>query len=142
MGVRETRRAGERTEEETGDGPLERAADPRADVATEAEQRAYLAALWAEIRQLPPRQCAALLLNLRDGEGRGVIALLPMRGVATMREMAAAMEMTAEEFATVWSDLPLEDNAIAGLLGATRQQVINLRKVARERLARRMRGYA
>jgi len=34
--------------------------------------------------------------------------------------------------------LPLEDSAIAQLFGITRQQVINLRKTARERLARRM----
>jgi hypothetical protein len=34
--------------------------------------------------------------------------------------------------------LPLDDATIAGLLGATRQQVINLRKCARERLERRM----
>jgi len=36
--------------------------------------------------------------------------------------------------------LPLEDAAIAERLGLTRQQVINLRKSARARLARRMRG--
>jgi hypothetical protein len=121
--------------------PVGRVADPAADVATETEQRAYLRYLWSEVRQLPPRQCAALLLNLRDAEGRGVIALLPLRGVATLREMAAAMEMPAERFAALWNDLPIEDNAIAELLGVTRQQVINLRKVARERLGRRMRAF-
>jgi hypothetical protein len=37
--------------------------------------------------------------------------------------------------------LPLDDATIAGLLGLTRQQVINLRKSARERLARRLKGF-
>jgi hypothetical protein len=47
----------------------------------------------------------------------------------------------AEEFANLWNELPLEDASIASLLGVTRQQVINLRKSARERLTRRMKGF-
>ncbi|HEU4752348.1 MAG TPA: hypothetical protein VFU47_04495 [Armatimonadota bacterium] len=125
--------------EESAD-PYRNLADPRPAVETEAEQRAYLQALWAEIRQLPPRQCAALLLNLRDAQGRGVIALLPILRIATIREIAAALGFAAERFAELWNELPVEDNAIAELLGCTRQQVINLRKVARERLGRRMRA--
>jgi hypothetical protein len=46
--------------------------------------------------------------------------------------------MPAQEFAKLWNNLPLEDTTIAQNLGVTRQQVINLRKSARERLARRM----
>jgi hypothetical protein len=40
--------------------------------------------------------------------------------------------------AAVWNELPLEDAVIAERLGATRQQVINLRKCARARLSRRL----
>ena len=97
--------------------------------------------LWKEIRELPPRQAAALLLNLRDGQGRNAAILLPLTGIATLREMAAAVELPPEKLAALWGRLPLEDTALAGLLGVTRQQVINLRKSARERLARRMRGH-
>jgi hypothetical protein len=118
---------------------LDQLPDQRPEVDAEVDQRAYLQSLWSEIRQLPPRQCAALLLNLRDPQGRGVIALLPLTGVATMRQIAEALAMPADEFAELWNDLPIEDNGIAALLGITRQQVINLRKVARERLMRRMR---
>ena len=50
------------------------------------------------------------------------------------------MGVPEDRFAELWNDLPLEDSAIAQLLGITRQQVINLRKTARERLARRMRA--
>ena len=120
---------------------IEQVRDSGAGIDEELSQRAYLEHLWSEIRQLPPRQRAALLLNLRDGQGRGVIALLPLTGVATLRQIAEALDMSAEKFAALWNDLPLDDNTIAEHLSLTRQQVINLRKVARERLARRMRTF-
>lgn len=120
---------------------IEQLPDERADVAAEMEQRVYLQTLWAEVCQLPPRQRAALLLNLRDGQGRGLIALFPHLRIATMREIAAALGVGAEEFARLWNELPLEDASVASMIGATRQQVINLRKSARERLARRMKGF-
>jgi hypothetical protein len=41
----------------------------------------------------------------------------------------------------MWESLPLDDTAIADRLNLTRQQVINLRKAARMRLARRMAGW-
>lgn len=118
---------------------LEQIPDLRANVNVAVDQRAHLRWLWTEIRQLPPRQCAALLLNLRDAQGRGVIALFPLTGVATMRQIAQALQMPPEKFAQLWNDLPLDDETIAQHLGITRQQVINLRKVARERLGRRLR---
>ncbi|HKQ78454.1 MAG TPA: hypothetical protein VJ810_32440 [Blastocatellia bacterium] len=117
-----------------------RLADQRADLGTEVERRLFLKWLWEEIVQLPVRQRVALLLNLRDEQGGGVAALLPIAGVATLRQIAAALEMEDEEFARLWPRLPLDDASIAGLIGAARQQVINLRKCARERLARRMKA--
>ena len=111
------------------------------DVQGEVANRTYLHDLWDQIVELPPNQRAALLLNLRDAEGRGVIALFPLQGIATVRQLADTLALPPERFAELWHDLPLEDNAIAELLGLTRQQVISLRKVARERLARRMKHY-
>jgi DNA-directed RNA polymerase specialized sigma24 family protein len=113
-------------------------ADKRGDIISELEQRRYVERLWLEICELPARQRAALLLNLRDDKGGDVIALFPMLGVATLRQLADALELPAEELAALWQDLPLDDATIAGRLGLTRQQVINLRKSARERLSRRM----
>jgi hypothetical protein len=82
------------------------------------------------------------LLNLKDpGTGAGCITLFPVTGIASVRQIAAALELTAEEFAAIWNELPLEDARIAELLGLTRQQVINARKSGRERLARRLRGF-
>lgn len=98
----------------------------------------YLAFLWQEVRQLPARQRVALLLNLRDGQGRDVLELFTLTGTASMRGLAEALEMPAEALAALWKELPLDDARLAERLGLTRQQVANLRKCARERLARRL----
>lgn len=113
--------------------------DTRTDVATEVEKRIYLENIWAEIRQLPERQRNALLLNLTDATGYGVITLLPVTGIASLRQIAEVLGMPAERLAEIWNDLPMDDATIAEYLGVTRQQVINLRKSARERLIRRVR---
>jgi hypothetical protein len=107
------------------------------DITSEVDQRIYLQRIWTEIGQLPPRQRSALLLNLTDTVGEGVIALLPVIGVATFHEIAETLGMSAEQLGDLWNDLPLDDAAIAALLSVTRQQIINLRKSAlRERLSR------
>ena len=115
-------------------------ADAGVRVDAALEQRLYLEQLWAEVRELPRLQRAALLLNLRDAEGGGVIAFIPYLKIASKKELAEILSMSEEQFADLWGDLPLDDLSIAELLGVTRQQVINLRKTARERLARRMKA--
>jgi hypothetical protein len=102
------------------------------------EARQYLTNLWREIRELRPPQRAALLLNLRDDDGRNALVHFCAANITTVDEIADALEMSREQLAAMWDDLPVGDAAIANILGLTRQQVINLRKSARERLARRM----
>jgi len=120
---------------------LEQFPDTPKEEESPADQIAYLTRLWSEIQQLPLRQRKALLLNLRDNANSNVISLFPHTGVASIREIANALEIAAPDFAAMWPDLPMEDARIAGLLNLTRQQVINLRKSARERLARRMKDF-
>lgn len=103
-------------------------------------RRDHLRRLWSEIRQLPARQCAALLLNLRDEQDRGVIELLPVMGIAGPSQIAAALGLSPERFAALWCELPVDDAAIGRLLECSPEQVASLRTVARERLARRLRG--
>lgn len=130
----------EQKREESGYAdPFELLPERGASPAIEVERRLQLERLWIEICQLPPRQRAALLLNMRDARGGGV-NLFPVTGVASLRQVAEALSMSAEELAVLWNELPLEDAAIAERLCVTRQQVINLRKSARERLARRMKA--
>jgi len=93
--------------------------------------------LWREVRQLLPMQRKALLLGLRYGGTMDIVATLTLSGLATFDEVAATLEMSPGELAAIWSSLPLDDLKIAEMLRVTRQQVINLRRSARERLARR-----
>jgi RNA polymerase sigma factor (sigma-70 family) len=111
------------------------------DVAWQAEKRIFLQRLWEEVRQLPLNQRVALLLNLRDAEGGGGIALFPALRIATLHQLAEALEMSVEKLAEIWNKLPFEDARIAELLQLTRQQVINVRKSARKRLSRRLKGF-
>ena len=111
------------------------------DPSWQVEKRIFLQRLWEELQQLPPNQRAALLLNLKDAEGRGCIALFPATGIATLGQLAAALGMSADRFAQLWNELPMEDARVAELLGLTRQQVINARKSGRERLTRRLKGF-
>jgi hypothetical protein len=103
------------------------------------EARQYLASLWSEIRQLRGPQRAALLLNLRDDNGGNALIHVMSAGIATLEEISEAAGMAPGRLEALWDDLPLGDAAIGEILGLARQQVINLRKSARERLARRMR---
>ena len=123
-----------------GGALAERLASPQADPTAAAESRQLLERLWAEIGLLPRRQRVALLCNLRNPHGVNVITLLPATGVATVEEIAAVLEIPPSEFEWLWGALPLDDLRLADYLGATRQQVINLRRSARDRLARRLKN--
>lgn len=113
-------------------------ADTSCPVDVTLAQKQWLATLWKHIEELTRNQRAALLLNLRGHDGGCGASLLVSTGVATMRQIALAVGIPDEEFAQMWEKLPLNDLEIAGLLSLTRQQVINLRKYAREKLSRRL----
>ncbi|HEV3197811.1 MAG TPA: hypothetical protein VGZ73_07880 [Bryobacteraceae bacterium] len=112
--------------------------DPPAPSGDHAVLDSRLRELWKEIGELPRAQRVALLLNLRSEDEKCAMELFPLTGVASMREIAVLLEIPAEEFASLWTRLPLDDQSIAERLQVTRQQVINLRKSARRRLERRM----
>jgi len=110
------------------------------DTAPDAERTAIaqqeLRALWNSIQDLPALQRAALLLNLRDPLGRGVIALLLETAIATRSQIAQAVGMPLDELLTRWDDLPMDDRSIADRYGVTPVQVVSLRRNARTRLLR------
>lgn len=103
----------------------------------ELESRANWQQLWAEILQLPVRQRQALLLNLRVGKEQSGLLYFPASQIAGFAEIADALELPAAELLSFWNQLPLDDNQIATRLDLTRQQIINLRQAARERLHRK-----
>jgi RNA polymerase sigma factor (sigma-70 family) len=103
-----------------------------------AEKLPWLRNLWREILDLSRNQRSALLMNLRDESGECATTVFIATGVASLADLAKALEMPLEEFAALWRDMPVDDFQIAERLGIKRQQVINLRKCAKERLARRI----
>jgi hypothetical protein len=103
-------------------------------VETKLTQRAWLKRVWGEIGGLPRAQRISLLLNLRDERGEAALTLLPATGVASLAQIASAVEMSVEELTRVWKGLPLDDMRIAARLGLNRQRVIDLRRSARRRL--------
>ena len=117
--------------------PAERI-DETASVESSLVYRSALTEVWREIDLLPPRQRIALLLGLRDENGSPITSLLVVLRIAAFDELAAAVELSPEDLAAIWDQLPLPDLAIAERLELTRQQVINLRKSARDRLGRRL----
>ena len=120
------------------DSTLSALSDPTQRFDTVLDHQARIKQVWNEMVQLPLRQRVALLLNLRDEQGGSAIAMLPILRIASIHQIAEALEMPDQEMAVLWNELPMEDAAIGKRLGATRQQVSNLRKCARERLARRL----
>lgn len=106
--------------------------------AEELNIRSRLEELWSQICALPHPQRTALLLNLRGQDEACALELFSSTGTASMRQIAESLDISPQEFAAIWSKLPLDDLSIADRLKVTRQQVINLRKSARKRLDRRM----
>jgi DNA-directed RNA polymerase specialized sigma24 family protein len=115
--------------------------DPHNKVETQVEQRLKLQMLWQEIQELPLRQRRALLLHLRHEHSWDSLDLFPASRIASLRQIAAALDMPAEELAALWHRLPLGDDEIAAGMNVTRRQVINLRKAARERLLRKLKDW-
>jgi RNA polymerase sigma factor (sigma-70 family) len=101
-------------------------------------QRFTLQLVWKEIRELPVQQRRALLLNLRDERGGCMTSELTRAGVASIAQIAGVLQISLDEFWSLWAELPLEDARIAEMFGFTREQVSNHRKAARARLGRRM----
>jgi DNA-directed RNA polymerase specialized sigma24 family protein len=118
------------------DASLVSSSEPSHEIAI--DQRRFLVRVWDEVRGLPVRQRIALLLNLRDANGAGLLWLLPIAGIATIRQIARILEIPDGEFAKLWRDMPIDDATIGLRLGCTRQQVINLRMAARKRLMNRV----
>lgn len=117
---------------------LSELSDPAQRFDAVLDHRVRIKQVWNEVLQLPVRQRVALLLNLRDEHGGSAIAMLPILRIASIHQIAEALEIPDEEMAILWNELPVEDATIGERLGATRQQVSNLRKCARERLSRRL----
>lgn len=110
--------------------PLSAPIDPAPSPVDALKWQEYLRWLWHELSHLSLPQCSAFLLH------SNVVREFELAGLASIRQIAHLLQMPAETLAGLWNDIPLGDLVIAERLKRERQQVINLRRVARDRLAR------
>ncbi len=124
---------------EFGDNRLELEEISNSDdqIISKIEQQEELKKVWVEICKMPIRHRLALLLNLKDKQGDGVIKLFPLLRIASIRQIAETLDFLPLEFASIWNELPWEDVKIAEFMNLNRQQVVNLRQSARMRLVRK-----
>jgi hypothetical protein len=115
-------------------------ADARPAADSRLSEQQYIQRLWKEICDLPIEHRKALLFNLQDSAG-GDIQLFDFLGIASIPQIAAALEMEPMVFAELWNRLPLDDLSIGRELGLSRQDVANRRSSARKRLARKMKEF-
>lgn len=103
-------------------------ADPAPSPVDALKWNEYLRWLWREMARLTLPQRSAFLLHST------VVHEFEFRGIASIRQIAGLLEIPAETLAEMWNEIPLGDLVIAARLARARQQVINLRRVARDRL--------
>ncbi len=106
------------------------------------EMRLTLEYVWNEIRALPVFQRVALLYNLRDERGGEMLFSFFNTRIATLAELAEAMNLDKTQFVKLLPQLPFDDKRIAAAMNLTVKQIGNLRKVARDNLHRRLNGKA
>lgn len=102
------------------------------------ERRRFLEAAWKEIRELGPKQRAALLLNLRFAPGQDAVPLLLECSLTSEGELAQLLGVPLQELSRLLDELPLDDASIAHRLGLDRRQVVHQRLAARRKLTRRL----
>ncbi|HJZ73148.1 MAG TPA: sigma factor [Vicinamibacterales bacterium] len=135
-----------------------RSPEPSVDVAVRSREQ--LKATWSEIVALPRHQRVALLLNSMDGDLDQLLHV----GIATLEEIAVVLAITpaeidalrhaipaldaelnatptsksSEQFAALWRHVPVDDGVIGKMFGLGRQEVVNRRLAARQRLHRKL----
>lgn len=108
-------------------------------------QKDELQRIWAEINMFPPHQKKVLILGLRESQKVEAITLFLVKRIATIEEIAAALEVGLKEFSDIFERLPMSSSEIADFLGiedgektSKEQKVENLRSIARNLLRRRL----
>jgi hypothetical protein len=108
-------------------------------------QKVYLRRVWDEIKTFPPNQRKVLILSLKETGKTEVVTLLLKKRIATIKEIADALEIGLEEFSDIFAKLPMSSREIADFLGiedgensSKEQKVDNLRSTARRLLRRRL----
>jgi hypothetical protein len=109
----------------------------RPDEDTVREQvlrRITLQQCWQEIRRLPAKQIAAIILDTEENMVRSLVDVAEI----PPGEIIEALELPVEVVALRLPDFPLKDAEIAAVLGISSNWVAKMRMVARRNLQKRM----
>lgn len=108
-------------------------------------QEGYLRRIWDEIKTFPANQRKVLLLSLKESHKTEAVTLLLKKRIATIKEIADALQVGLKEFSDIFEKLPMSSREIAEFLGiedgektSKEQRVDNLRSIARNLLRRRL----
>lgn len=149
-----------RVKERVQDAAVEPSAGPQFDHGL--HQQELMRRLWIILQDFEHRWLMAFLLNLPGAtkEARGEIEAFESSGVATRRDIGKLLALVQQEYmdlgyqthlwpadpgspeerlSAAWPFLPLEDLRIARAMRCEKQQVINLRAVAVQKAAKRLR---
>ena len=113
-----------------------RIADSTLHGSSRLEQQALLQSLWQALRELSPEQRAVFCLGFEDQSGRDLFTVLLEAEVVTFQSLAKGLGRSTKEIVALWSKMPMDDQAIADNMKATRAQVYKWRFRALERLRR------
>jgi hypothetical protein len=96
-----------------------------------------LQTIWREVSRLAPRQAATVLLRMPAWRETNTLALIADYDIASWDEIADVLGLPPEDLAGLAPGLPLDDDAIASLIGSSAEGVARIRQDARRRLQRR-----
>lgn len=98
------------------------------------EGREILRRLWAALRELSVEQRDVFCLGFEDDRGRDLFTMLLEAEIVTFREITQELDRSTEKIVKLWSQMPMDNKAIAAELKTTRRQVYKSRFRALERL--------
>jgi RNA polymerase sigma factor (sigma-70 family) len=87
------------------------------------EVRELLQMLWVAVRRLPPKQRDTFSLGFADDAGNDLFTLLLDAELASLPEIAEALNRSLQDLILLWQQMPMDNTGIAHELKATRQQV-------------------
>jgi RNA polymerase sigma factor (sigma-70 family) len=100
------------------------------------EEQALLRRLWQELKELTTEQRDVFCLGFEDEDGRDLFTVLLEAEIVNLRELTQELGRSPETIVGLWSQMPMDDEAIASELKTTRAQVYKWRFRALRRLQR------
>ncbi|HEU4833536.1 MAG TPA: sigma-70 family RNA polymerase sigma factor [Pyrinomonadaceae bacterium] len=90
---------------------------------SDLESHELLGRLWLSIKRLTPKQRDAFVLRFQDHDGRNLFTVLLAAGIVDWKDLAEAMDRSAEDLVRLWTQMPMDTATAANELRASRENV-------------------